>query len=126
METEGKQEKKKIGKTNDGKELETENRKFICFVPLNRKFIYFVPLFSSALIFTLLNGFPFFKKKLLHGSLIHRTQLNAAVSGQVRGPPRTREEAGRIKKEKFWHKFSNFGRPKTLSSTFGIGFGLEL
>jgi len=54
-ETEGKQEKKKIGKTNDGKELEMENRKFICFVPL----------FSSALIlliFTLLNRFPFFLK----------------------------------------------------------------
>jgi hypothetical protein len=83
-------------------------------------FIFFRTYFHTS------QQISFFKKKLLHGSLIHRTQLNAAVPGQVRGPPRTREEACIIKKEKFWHNFSNFGRPKMLSSAFGIGFGLEL
>jgi hypothetical protein len=80
----------------------------------------------------------------MHGSLIHRTQLNATVLGRVRGPPRTREEACRIKKEKFGTIFlilvdqkrfllplelvwdSNSRGMLSSAFAFGIGFGREL
>jgi hypothetical protein len=79
-ETEGKQEKKKIvGKTNDGKELEAENRKFICFVPL----------FSSAFIFTLLNRFPFKKNSARKPYPLHTTKRHSAWAS-----PRSAKEAG--------------------------------
>jgi hypothetical protein len=56
------------------------------------------------------------------------TGANADGTGvdKWRGPKRIWIGGRQEKKRKFWHKFSNFGTPKSLSSSFGIGFGLEL